>query len=181
MAKLSARYAAALFELSMEKKSLDESYDQAVVMLDTLKGSECRRIITHPHISRNEKREFFDKIFGNGINEDLRGLLQLAISKNREAYILPSLGEFIEMADRYKRKTTATVVSAYELGAGEISQLKAALTKKLNKIVDISLKVDPSIIGGFYIYVDGYLIDRTIKKQLHDMKTSISKGYGDDS
>jgi len=53
------------------------------------------------------------------------------------------------------------------------------LSKKLNKRVEVSLKVDPSVIGGFFVHVDGYFIDRTIKKHLHDMKATIKKEYGE--
>ena len=175
MAKLSSRYANALFKLSMENGNVNEYLDQASLLRDALLDAEYRRIVTHPHISQKEKREFFTNTFSGVINEDLFGFLQLVIAKNREVFLLPALNEFIDLINSYNRKTTANVRSGVMLTEDQMQTLKAMLSKKLNKHVDISLKVDPSIISGLYIHVDGFLIDRTVKKQLRDMKTYVKK------
>ena len=73
-------------------------------------------------------------------------------------------------------KTKAKVVSAVNLSARQISALEKVLTKKLDKQVEISPETDASLIGGFYVHVDGLVIDSSVKKQISDMKESITKG-----
>ena len=67
----------------------------------------------------------------------------------------------------------AKVVSAAQLREDQISALEKLLKGKLGTQVDISLEIDPSLIGGFYIYVDSRCFDRSVKKQIGDMKESI--------
>ena len=160
---------------------MKESLEQAIFLCDELQDPECQRIVSHPHISTANKCNFFKDAFSGAIYDHLLGFLYLVIEKNRESFLIPALKAFIKMGDRYYRKTTASVTSAIELDEGQISTLKDLLSKKLNKHVEVSLKVDPSVIGGLYILVDGYFIDRTIKKRLYDMKISIRRGTANDS
>jgi len=174
VAKLSNRYAAALFDISIERDALRENLDQADFLREMLKGKECQGVITHPRISTAEKKKFFDTAFSGQISADLLGFLYLAVSKNREKIIIPVLADFIDMGNRHIRKTTATVVSAVDLRNDQVSSLASLLSKKLDKQVDIAVKVDPSVIGGLYIQVDGFYIDKTIKTRLRDIKDSMS-------
>jgi len=75
-----------------------------------------------------------------------------------------------------KLTVTAHVVSASDLTEEQISALQTVLEKKTGKGVRLSVKIDPSLICGLYINVDGYAIDSTVKKQLRDMKSTLKKG-----
>jgi len=169
MAKLSAIYASALFDLAVESGRSEEYLAQSVLMRDTLADVDCLRILVHPHISTAEKQEFFGRAFHGHLNSDLSGLLNLVIEKNREAYLLPALGELIKLIERHHKKTTATVLSAAELDETQVAEIKKLLSGKLDKDVSVALKIDPSAIGGQFIHVDGYYLDRTLKSQLRDM------------
>ena len=176
MAQLSNRYAAAIFNLSIERGMVKENLDQAIFLRDTLKDKKCQNLLTHPRISATEKCSFFDEVFQGHISIDLLGFLHLAVNKNREAFIVPALSDFIDLANDHMRRTTALVVSAIPLKREQVSALVAVLSKKINKQVAIEQKVDPSIIGGLHIQVDGYFMDRTIKTRLQEIKMSLSKG-----
>ena len=175
MAQLSNRYGTAIFELALERGNLDESLSQALFLKDVLKEDDCKAILTHPRISANEKKSFLNEVFKDQINVDLLGLLHLVIDKSREEYIIPILTEFIDLAKRRLRKATAMVVSAVPLKEEQKTALAALLSRKLNKQVDIDVKVDPAVIGGLHIQVDGYYIDRTIRTRLHEIKLSMTE------
>lgn len=176
MAQLSNRYAAAIFELSVERGKLDENLDQAIVMRDKLEDKECQEFLTHPRIKATDKRKFFDDVFLDKINTDLMGFLHLAVNKGREEFIVPALDGFIDMANDHLLRTTATVVSAVPLRTEQITALAALLSKKISKQVTIEQKTDPAVIGGLYIQVDGYFLDRTVRTRLQDIKISLSEG-----
>ena len=178
MAKLSALYAAALFELAVENGEVDEYLEQAVFLCDTFQDDECRRILVHPHITTAQKREFFDSAFKGRINDGLFGFLYLVIDKNREVFLVPALKALIELIDRHQGKTTANILSATELSKQQAGALKKMLSEKLKKQVELSVKVDPSVIGGLYIHADGCFIDMTIKKRLRDMAAKMKEGCG---
>jgi F-type H+-transporting ATPase subunit delta len=139
-----------------------------------LQEDECKSFLTHPRVSGTEKNAFFDKVFSEHVNVDLMGFLHLTVSKNREAFLLPALNQFIEMVRRHHNQTTARVVSAVPLSELQLTNLAALLTRKLNKKVDVQVIVDPAVIGGMSVQVDGFFIDRTLRFLLRNMKDEVN-------
>jgi len=169
MAKLSVLYATALFELAAEAGAVDAFQDQAAALRDALKDEECKKLLLHPHIRAAEKLAFFTKILPDGIPADFHSFLRLVFEKRREPYLIPALTELTVLIERHQKKTTAIVISADELGPGQTKALQSMLSKKLSKQVALDLRVDPSLVGGLYIQVDGHFIDCTIKKRLREL------------
>jgi len=181
LADLSTRYANALFEISVENGLIDEYFEQAGFLCKSLKDDEALRILTHPRISYEEKNEFVTKAYGGSIHQHLMGFMQLAIAKNREAFLLPALAKLLDMIKARKNQTTARIVSAAPLSDGQAAQLTEALSRKLGKQVDLTVIVDPSVIAGISIHVDGYFLDRTVRTMLKDMKETVRRGAANDS
>ena len=178
MAKLSANYAAALFELAVEDGAENDFLEQAVLLRDLFKDAGARRVLVHPHIPAAEKRSFFGEAFAGKLHKDLLSFIFLVVDKNRENYLLPALSDLILLIERRQRKTTAKVVSAEAPDGKRIAALKKLLEQKLNKQVEITVKANPAVIGGPYIQVDGYFIDRTVKRRLRDMTADMKERCG---
>ena len=178
MAELKALYASAVYKLALDGGMVDKTYEQALYVRDLMKDTDVRRVLIHPHITDAEKREFFGQAFGAYRDSDVFSLLLLVIDKNRESFFMPAIKSLIELIERHQKKATAGVISAVEFTAGQAEALREILSKKLDKHVEINVKVDPSIIGGPYINVDGYFIDQTIKRRLRDLAAEMKVGCG---
>jgi len=178
MERLSALYASALFDLAKERGDVDGFLDQVKLIFDSLQDADCQRILVHPHITESEKRNFFTKAFAEHVNNDLLGFLYLVADKNREVFLIPALSAVIEKIEHYNNKITAKVFFASELSDSQIAAMKELLCRKLNKTVEISLKIDPSVIGGPYIFVDGFYLDWTVRKRLRDLTVYMKEGCG---
>ena len=176
MERLSVLYASALFELALEKNAVDSFLEQAILLRDSLQSAECRRLLVHPHIPAAEKRRLFTRAFAGNIGSDMLGFLFLTADKNREAYLLPALEALIGMIERHNNKVAANVLSATALDEDQTEELRTLLSLRLGKTVELALKVDPSVIGGPYIYVDGYYIDWTVRKRLRDLTAHMKEG-----
>jgi F-type H+-transporting ATPase subunit delta len=176
MAELSIRYGRALYGLAKQQANFDDALGQAVMVHDALSTAECRSILEHPHISKADKRAFLDKVFSGSLNTTLNDFLWLLIDKNRENIIADALAVFIDLGNRFKGLVQADITSAVQLSEAQLLALKNLLSKKLAKQVEVSLAVDPSLIGGITIAVDGRFIDRSIRTQLQDLKNSIEIG-----
>ena len=176
MERLSYLYASALFDLAVEHNAVQDFHDQAEFLHATLRDDKCVELLLHPHISTSVKQEFFKTSFAGYIHVDLLNFLFLTADKNREAFILPALEALIESIDRYNNKVTARVRAAVPLDDDQAGELSTLLKEMLNKTVVLSVEVDPSIIGGPYIFVDGYYIDWTLKKRMRDLTVHMKEG-----
>jgi len=175
MDKLSIIYASALFDIALQKDAVDDFLSQAIYLRDSLSDPEFQKVLVHPQIAAAEKQEMFRKAFSEQIHEDLLGFMLLVTDKNREAYLIPALDTLIGDIERYNGKVTAKVLSASPYDDKQAESLKEVLSEKLNKQVELDMKTDPSLIGGPFIFVDGYYIDWTVKKKLYDLKSSLKE------
>jgi len=177
MEKLSTLYASALFDLAVEHGYINDLRGQVLLLLDALGGVESRHVLAHPHIPASEKQELFRKAFAGHIHDDLLSFLCLVAEKNREAFLLPALKALLDKINYYNGIVTAKVFSAVEYDEAQKKKLRELLSKKLDKNVKLSLKIDPSVIGGPYIFVDGYYLDWTVKKRLHNLTAYMKEVY----
>lgn len=180
MAELKNRYANALFELSLENGVLEENVAQGSKLIEVLREQEIVNFLIHPHIPDTAKKELLktiqNKLFLNKYSVDINNFFNLTITKSREALIVPALSTFVEMGERYGGKTTATIVSAVALTEKQLDELREMLVDKLKKQVEIITKVNPNLLGGFYIQVDGYIIDRSLRTKLKTLKDKLRRG-----
>jgi len=175
MDKLSTIYASALFDIALQKDAVDDFLNQAILLRDSLSDPEFQHVLVHPQIAAAEKQEMFRKAFSEHIHEDLLGFMLLVTDKNREAYLIPALETLISNIERYNGKVTAKVLSAAPYDDKQAESLRVILSEKLNKQVELDMKTDPSLIGGPFIFVDGYYIDWTVKKKLYDLRSSLKE------
>ena len=175
MERLSVIYASALFDLALQQDSIDDFLEQAVFLRDSLSDEDCQRVLVHPQIPASEKQEFFRNAFEGKIHEDLLGFLYLVADKNRETRLIPALDALIGNIERHNRIVTARVLSASPYNDKQAEALREMLSQKLNKQVKLQLKVDSSVIGGPFIFVDGYYIDWTVKKRMRDLTVSLKE------
>ena len=176
MEKLSTIYASALFDLAVQLNAVDEFLGQAELLHKTLSDSGPERMLLNPRITTQQKREFFRDTFDGKLHPDLLSFLYLVTDKNRVQFLLPALSKLVSNVEQYKNIVKAKVVSAAPYDNAQTASLKAMLSKKLGKIIELEVKVDPKLIGGPYIFADGYHIDWTVKRRLSELTVNLKEG-----
>lgn len=176
MAKLIDNYVNALLELSEEKGTLNRDLEEAVLIRDKLEGSDVQDFLKHPNITDAAKYQLFDKAFSSLHSKHLMGFLYLMVRKNRESLIVPVLTKYIDGMNKILGKVEAKVVSAKALTKEQIESIRNILNKQINMEVELQNKVDPDVIGGFYILVEGRIFDGTVRSKLNTMKERLKRG-----
>ena len=176
MAKLKERYANALFELSEESGKLEKDLEQAVLVRDVLRSDHVQSFLVHPHIPNSAKQQLFNNAFSNDLSKHLMGFLHLTVRKNRESLIVPVLTEYISRVNKHLGRIEAKIVSAKSLTEKQIKSIQIALSRKTNMKIDVKTKVDPDVIGGFYVLVDGRIFDGTVRSQLNNIRERLKRG-----
>ena len=154
---ISDRYAEALFSLAVENNAIDRYEEQVKLVLDVISGDkEIMKILTHPDINGEDKMNVLTQAFKDSVDDDIMGLFSVIMRKNRENQITGILEIFLEKVKSYKGISDAVVESAVPL-----SPDKQVVAKSV---------VVPELLGGLRISIDGHILDKTVKRQLEDMK-----------
>ncbi len=168
------RYAKALLQIALEKDELNQYYDQvSLVKLYFDQNDDLLGVMCHPSITYDEKMQILENIFKNLVCDDIMGLFSVILKKNREDEILSILDSFIKMTDYHFKRVTAVVSSAITLSDDQINNIKANLSEKLKKQVEIKSEIDQSLIGGLKIVVDGMVFDASVKHRIETIKREL--------
>ena len=176
MERLSTVYASALFDLAIEHNAIDEFLSQAKFLCETFSSLDVVRTLSHPQITAHQRREFFRNAFQDKIHVDFLGFLCLVAEKNRQKYLQSALSKLISNIEHHKNLVKAKVLSATPYDESQSESLRLMLSRKLGKTVELEINVDPELISGPYIFADGYYIDLTVKKRLHDLTVTLKEG-----
>ena len=164
---ISDRYAEALFSLAVENNAIDRYEEQVKLVLDVISGDkEIMKILTHPDINGEDKMNVLTQAFKDSVDDDIMGLFSVIMRKNRENQITGILEIFLEKVKSYKGISDAVVESAVPLSPEKLK----VIANKLNKQVVAKSVVVPELLGGLRISIDGHILDKTVKRQLEDMK-----------
>ena len=165
---ISDRYAEALFSLAVENNAIDRYEEQVKLVLDVISGDkEIMKILTHPDINGEDKMNVLTQAFKDSVDDDIMGLFSVIMRKNQITGILEI---FLEKVKSYKGISDAVVESAVPLSPEKLKVIETKLANKLNKQVVAKSVVVPELLGGLRISIDGHILDKTVKRQLEDMK-----------
>lgn len=171
MNKLASVYAKALFDLNPEPGSLESVSQQLAAFCEALKENpKAREILYVSRLSKEEKK----KIIGSALNSResaiLRNFLWVMIDNGRIHLLDQVQAAFKQRINIQLGITEGVVTSAVELTPSQLESLSKVFSRKLNKEIRLSTKLDPSLVGGFHVIIDGVVYDNSIKLQLKQLK-----------
>lgn len=178
MAKLiSKTYGEALFELVLERGTMDLTLEEVQGVCQILKeNEELNRLLTHPKISKEEKKSVLEKIFQGRVSADVLGFLLILIEKDRYSE-LPAIADyFISKVKEYKNIGTAQVISAMPVTDAQKQQIEKKLLSTTDYTAfEMDYQTDPSLIGGIIIRIGDRVVDGSIRSKLERMARSLSE------
>lgn len=171
MAKLvSKTYGEALYEVAMESGE-----DKALALMEELQcvrkileqNPQFDELMKHPGIPKQEKLQVAEAVFKGRVSDELAGLLEIVISKERYKD-LPAIFEYF--TDRVKEQQkigVAYVTTAVALTAGQCEAVEARLLETGGyRKMEMHFEVDASIIGGMIIRINDRVVDSSIRTKL---------------
>ncbi|RYM05520.1 F0F1 ATP synthase subunit delta [Sporolactobacillus sp. THM7-7] len=171
------RYAQALIEVAEERGMIDAFEEQLIDVRRTLAGnSELRRVLLHPQISGEEKKQLVNTLFSGRAGQEVLNLLKLLIDRKRESIIDEVLEAYTKLADVRRGILDVTVTTAAPLNDAEQNDLSRRLGSALEKKLRMHVNVDKGIIGGILLRIGNRLYDGTIKGKLEGFRHEIKVG-----
>lgn len=164
-------YAGALFEIAVDENKCDEYRKIMHCLKDTL-DHDFVRVLTHPKISKQEKKVCIDEVYGQ-FGTVIVNFLKVLIDKNRFQYVNSICDEFDAIYVEHFKIIQASVTSASELSSDEKQRLNKKLEKKFSQAVECTYAVDPSLLAGIKVKVNDVVYDNTAINRLTKMKDSI--------
>lgn len=172
---LAQRYAQALFGVALERKLLDKVRDELHDFVSRLEENpELSHFLRSPERSRAEKRQLVERVMQDRYSNIFFNFLVLLINKGRIALYLEMQRAFNDLYDRHHRKVRALAVTAMPMAKSELEALQTDLAQALSRALEIENRVDPAIVGGIVLNIEGKILDGSVRRQLERLREVVS-------
>jgi F-type H+-transporting ATPase subunit delta len=168
-------YAKALFDVASAEQKLGPWSDALNAAAAVLGDASARRVLANPSLDQPKRADFIRAVSvglkGADVFETPQGkaLLSLLAENDRLAVLPEIASQFDELKSEAENKIKATLVSATAVDAGVAERVKQALKKRLGRDVELSLEVDPSLIGGAIVRAEDMVIDGSVRTRLEQL------------
>ena len=178
MAKLiSKTYGEALFELAVEENKVDVFADEIRAILDILnQNPDFVNLLNHPKISKEEKLQVVEEVFGGKVSKEIQGFLNIIVAKERNKEIMAIMEYFLDEVKALKGIGVCYVTTPMELKEAQ----KEAVVKKLIdttnfKEMEMNYQIDETLIGGMVIRIGDRVVDSSIQTKLSKLEAQLLK------
>ncbi len=167
--KIGKRYAEAIFSVAEDNKNLLEVYGALNSLMEEYENNkEFKNFINHPLISNEDKKEVLIKVY-KGLEENILNIILYLLDKKRIENIKDIVVEYLKIYYAKNNIIDVEGTFASELSKKQEATLLANLEKRTNKKVNLTIKVDKSIIGGGILKIGDKIMDGTIRTQLNKL------------
>lgn len=172
---VASRYAKSLLDLAVEKGQLDAVYADMIQVSEIAGESrDFTNFLNSPVIKTDKKIAVLKSLFEGKLSALTLGFFTVVASKRRES-VIPEMAEsFIEQYRAHKNILTAVVTSASGLDATTRQKALDLVKSQLKGEIELVEKTDPKLIGGFILRIGDKQIDRSVSRQLTNLKKELT-------
>lgn len=164
-------YATALFDIAKEDTTLNECKESFDVFVAVLKDNvDFESVLNSPKIKTQEKKDLIKNTF-IGCDENFIHFLYVVLDNRRMDKINGIYEEFLHLYNEENKIKIVKVLSLKPLSSLEEEKLLQSLKVKYPSYeIRINNLVDPSVIGGYHIFVNGVSMDLSIKRKMSNLE-----------
>jgi F-type H+-transporting ATPase subunit delta len=165
-------YAKALFDLANGDRKLGEWSAALGAAAAVLADANAKRALANPKLDDAARATLVGSIASAIKGGELlasgqgKNLLHVLAENDRLTALPEIAAQFDALKAEAENKVNVTVTAATEVDGAIAEQIKKALQQKLGRVVELTLAVDASLIGGAIIQADDMVIDGSVRTRL---------------
>lgn len=172
LATIARPYADALFKAS--------SADLAAVSgwLDELAAiagnPQLQQFAGNPNVSAEQVFGLVTGVAKSALGDQAKNFLRTVIENGRLAVLPEIAAQFRALKNAKSGSSDAVVFSAFPIDAAALAGVQAALEKKFDRKLNVSVELQPELIGGVRVVVGDEVLDTSVKARLEQMKVVLT-------
>ena len=175
MTEIARMYGGSLYDLAaeegLETRILDELDEAAKLIRD---DPEYLRLLSTPSIPKKERCALLDEAFRGQVHLYVLNFLKI-LCENGTLRELPGCARAYRI--RYNAAhgiLEATATTAVAMTEQQAKSLHEKLEKLTGKTIDLKTKVDPAVLGGIRLDIEGTELDGTVQNRLAALRRDIA-------
>lgn len=170
---IDTRYALALFTVAKEDNQIKKYQSELKEVKLALNENEALLNLFKSEFLSIEKRyQVVDKVFKQN-SLPVKNFLKILIKNHRLNSYEAIFSRFNSMCNDENHVLEGIVYSVDKLNEAKIHELEDALKTKNHVDVELTNRIDPSLIGGIKVVINNHIYDYSIQSELMNMKSRL--------
>ncbi|MCB1926858.1 MAG: F0F1 ATP synthase subunit delta [Rhodocyclaceae bacterium] len=166
-------YADAAFDLAAGADALKSWSDVLGRLAAIVAAPEMKALINDPKLSADELVKLVLDVAGDGLGEEQQNFVGVLVA-NERLQLMPEIHALFEDLKNGKEGVKdAVITSAFPLEGKQLKTLTGELEARFKAKLNVTVNVDPELLGGVRIAVGDEVIDASVRAKLASMATAL--------
>ena len=167
MTQIASVYAQALYDLAKDEQLTKEILEQLTALGEGFsKEPDFVRLLSAPNLSKEARCAIVDESFRNKVHTYVLSFMKLLVEKGYIRYFADCCKAYRDIYNADHGILPVLAVTAVPLTDEQTRKLTDKLCTLTGKTVELTNRVDRSVLGGVRLDYDGKRIDGTVKNRL---------------
>lgn len=171
MTQTAQTYGESLYELARDEglgaQVLEELQGVAALLRE---NPDYLALLSLPSLPKKERCAVLDESLRDRVHPYLLNFLKILVENGTIRQVFGCEEAFRRRYDEDNGILEATAVTAGPLDAALLEKLRARLEAKTGKTVRLETRVDPAVLGGVRLELEGERLDGTVRGRLREMQ-----------
>ncbi len=172
IATIARPYAEALFKAS------SSDLNAAAIWVEELKeiagNPQLQQFADNPNATVDQVFDLITSVARVVLPEMARNFLRTVIENGRLAALPEIALQFRALKSAQSGSSDAVVYSAFAIETDALAGVTAALEKRFGRKLQVSVQLQPELIGGIRVVVGDEVLDTSVKARLEQMKVALA-------
>ena len=172
LATIARPYAEALFKASASDLSA------AAVWVEELKklaeNPQLQQFSDNPNVTADQVFDVIAGVAQVALPEMAKNFLRTVIENGRLGVLPEIAAQFHALKNAQGGSSDAVVYSAFAIDSVALADLATTLEKRFGRKLNVSVAMQPELIGGVRVVVGDEVLDSSVKARLEQMKVALT-------
>jgi len=108
------------------------------------------------------------------LDDHAQNFLRAVIANNRLAFLPEVAAQFRALVNAQSGTSDAVVYSAFAIEGAALAQTAEVLERKFGRKLNVSVVLQPELIGGIRVVIGDEVLDTSVKARLEQMKVALT-------
>ena len=176
MTQTARLYGGSLYDLAAEEQLTDTIMEQMGGIQKLFwENPDYVKLLMEPSIPQEERNDLIEKAFGDGAERYLVNFMKILCERNILREFSGCCEEFVRRYNADHNIAEAVVTSAVALKEEQAEALRKKLEEISGKQISLTQKVEPSVLAGLKVELEGKQLDGTVQNRLAGISKKMSE------
>lgn len=171
--KIAKPYAHAAFAIAKATTTLTQWSDFLEVLGYVMQDRKLQQIVKNPEVGQKQLAEWLGSAGKEFQQQEFKNFLDLLAENRRLDYAKIIAEEFLKLRKKDEGKISVNVTSAREISPEDQQKIEKALERRYSKKVELTLQLNPQLIGGVVIRVGDQVFDGSLQNKLFKLQQQL--------